>query len=756
MNSKINTDIASDKKRKFAAKSKFFTTTSLAFGALLMHQVAFAAPVQNMILSGNSNVSAQTVFANLELKKGDEITDASINASIASLHSTGLFKNVRITHKGSNVYIKVEENPIINSVNFVGNKNISSGILAHTVDMRSEQYFTQGKIDLAIKEIRQKYAKSRYSNVQVSYKIVELSNGRADLTFTVTEGASTTVQKVSFVGNSIFSDGALRDVVSTKESAIWHLFSKADSYSADKVNFDREMLRRHYLENGYADFSVVSAVADLDEESNRYFITFTVDEGEQYTFGEVDVDSAFSKLPPEKLLPLVRGRAGDTYNALQLNDTIEAITKQAARSGHSFAKVTPIIVRNAAEKTIDVVYTVEGGERVYIDRINIIGNVRTHDQVIRREISLAEGDAFNPQAMERARTRLMKTGFFTSIHITNEPGSAKDRIVVNVEVSENSTGALGGSVAYSTLNGIIGELTFEETNLLGTGQHVNAAVRWSGKKKSIDFGFTEPNFMGSDFAIGTSIFASLGTDKTGDTHLKAGTGMTVGLPVGEFTTIQTRYNFTYDNNRTTSAVDYISAFGVKATFDTRDKFIMPTEGFKFEADVEFAGLGGNVKYIRAIGKAEGHFEVVKNVVVSGFAETGYIQGWGGAALRKQDTFFKGGELVRGFAADGFGPRNALGGVANGGTTYAGATAEITVPLLKDAGIYGALFADVGTLYKSSVVGSGANGSTIRSSIGASIIWHSPLGPLRADYAYVLSKNGFDDVQPFKFGLAIRY
>ncbi|NRA87632.1 MAG: outer membrane protein assembly factor BamA, partial [Rhizobiales bacterium] len=728
-----------------AALVKILSTTSLVVGTLLMSQVALAANVQNLILSGNNNVSSETVFQNLELKKGQEITNESINASITSLHSTGLFKNVKVFSKGSTLYITVEENPIINSVRYVGNKNLSSGLLNSVTKLNARDYFTKGKINLAVSEIKKKYTSSRHPNVQVSYKVETLANGKADILFTITEGATTTVQKVSFVGNSIFSDGALRGVVSSKEASIWHILSGADSYNADKVTYDRELLRRHYLKHGYADFSVTSAVADLDEDSNKYFITFAVDEGEQYKFGEVDVDSAFANLPPEDLLGLVKGRGGDVYNAAQLNDTIEAIGKEASRRGYSFAKVTPIITRNAVEKTIDVVYAVEVGERVYVERINIIGNVRTHDEVIRREFTIAEGDALNVQAMERAKLRLQKTGFFTGIRISTAPGSSKDRVILNVEVTENATGEIGAQAAYSTLSGLVGSLSFKESNLLGTGQQLAASLSWAEKEKSANFSFTEPKFMGSDYAVGASIFASYGDDSDSKRHFKVGTGLNIGLPIGEFTTMRARYNFTFDNNRTDSTKDYISAAGVNVTYDTRNKVVMPTEGIKLEADLEFAGLGGNVKYIRAIGKAEGHYEVVEDIILSAYLQAGAIKSIAGTPLRQQDTFYKGGDLVRGFAADGIGPRKLIGGNidATGGTIYAGATAEIVIPVIKSVGIYAGLFADAGTLYKSSVAGSLANARQIRSSVGASEIWHSPIGPLRADYAYVLNKNSND-------------
>ncbi len=731
------------------------TCAAVIVGTMFMSQVAFAASVQNLLVSGNNSVNAETIFANLVLKKGQEITPSSINASIASLYATGLFKDVRITNKGGNLYITVEENPTINSIKYSGNKNISSGVLNSVVKLRPNDYFTKGQVELAVTEIKNKYTASRFSNVQVSHKIVPLSNGKADLVFTITEGATTTVQKVSFVGNNIFSDGALRDVVSSKEAAIWHIFSGADSYSADKVNFDRELLRRHYLENGYADFSVISAVADLDEDSNKYFITFTVDEGEQYNFGEVDVDSVFSDLPPEDLLHLVRGRQGDVYNAKKLNETIEEIKKQADRRGYSSAKVTPLITRNPIDKTIDVIYTVEVGQRVYVDRINIIGNVRTQDAVIRREINVSEGDIFNTAAMERAKSKLDRTGFFTGIRISTAPGSAPDRVVVNVEVSENATGEIGFLGSYSTLSGLVGSINFKESNLLGTGQQLAASLSWAKNEKAARFSFTEPKFMGTDFAVGANIFASLGNDVVNDRYVKAGTGLNVGLPIGEFTTLNTRYNFTYENNRTTNTTDYISAIGAKITYDTRDKVILPTEGVKLEGDIELAGVGGNVKYIRAIGKAEAHYEVVNDVVFSAYLQAGVINGWNNTALRQKDTFFKGEDLVRGFAS--LGPRStAAGNPANGGTIFAGATAEVVVPFIKSAGIYAGLFADAGTLYRSSVVGSLANAREFRSSVGASIIWHSPIGPLRADYAYVLTKNNLDEERPFKFGIAVRY
>ncbi|PCI88378.1 MAG: outer membrane protein assembly factor BamA [Hyphomicrobiales bacterium] len=747
---------------KISYKNIITLAISLTFGTFLMHQTAFAVDAQNLILSGNKSVTAETIFANLELKKGQEISDGSINASIASLYSTGLFKNVTITHKGDSVYITVEENPTIHAIKYNGNQNLSSGTLNSAISLRAGQYYTVNKVEEAVKNIKKKYTDSRYSNVQVSYKIVEV-DGQSDLLFTITEGASATIQKVSFVGNSIYSDGTLRGVVSSKEAAIWHMFSGADAYNADKVNFDRELLRRHYLENGYADFSVISAVADLDEDSNKYFITFTVDEGEQYTFGEIDVDSSFSSLPPEELLPLVRGRTGDVYNAVQLNDSVAEIRKQANRKGYDFAKVTTIITRNAINRTIDIVYTVEDGQRAYIDRINIVGNTRTHDQVIRRELEVAEGDVFNVIALEAAKARLMKSGYFSGVLFSTEAGSAADRVILIVEVSENATGSIGITGAYSTQNGLIGELSYAETNLMGTGQHLNASLTWSvgdgdDARREAYFGFTEPHFMGENLSVGANIFTSLNTEKDDSEHFKIGAGATVGLPVGEFTSLAARYNFTRDENTTNSNIDYISAIGVKALLDTTDKLILPTQGFKLEADVELAGLGGNVKYIRTIGKAEGHFEVIKDVVISGFVTAGAINAWdSNTSLRQQDTFFKGGDLVRGFASDGLGPRAGDStSSSNGGTIFAGATLEVRTPLVKDAGIYIAGFADAGTLYESSVAGSTSNESEIRTSIGASLIWDSPIGPLRADYAYVLSKNDVDDEEPFKFGLAFRY
>ncbi|MCJ8322483.1 MAG: outer membrane protein assembly factor BamA [Rhizobiales bacterium] len=750
----MNNNSISKKSHKTLRKA-ILATTSLAFGTLLLHQVAFAANVQNLILSGNISVSSETVFQNLDLKIGQEINQQNINASIASLHSTGLFKDITITYKGSNVYITVEENPTITAVRYIGNQSLDSGLLNSSHELRTGDYFTKGQVQAAVKEIKKKYTGSRFSNVEVSYKIVETGDHKADLIFSITEGAETIVQKVSFVGNSVFSDGELRGVVSSKEAAIWHMFSGADTYSTDKVNFDRELLRRHYLENGYADFSVISAVADYDEDSNKYFITFTLDEGEQYKFGEVDVDSSFSNLLPDELLSLVKGRTGDTYNAVQLNDTLIALRKQAARKGFSFAKVTPIISRNPYDKTIDVVYAIEDGQRVYIDRIQIVGNTRTHDQVIRREIELAEGDVFNAESLDAAKSRLFKTGYFTGINIITERGSADDKVIVIVEVNENSTGSIGATASYSTLAGLIGELTYAETNLLGSGQQISASLKWSGIEKAASFSFTEPRFMGGDYSVGTNLFGSHGVDKDTKTHLKAGVGLVVGLPIDENINVAARYNFTYDNNRTDATTDYISAVGVKAVFDTRNKNFMPTEGFKAEVDVEFAGLGGNVKYIKAVGTSEGHFEIVKDFVASAYVTAGAINGWGGATLRQQDTFFKGGDLVRGFAADGLGPR-AGGGDANGGTIFAGATLELTTPLSKEAGIYVGVFADAGTLYKSSVGGSLSDVNEIRSSVGASMIWDSPIGPLRADYAYVLNSNGVDVLEPFKFGLNFRY
>jgi outer membrane protein insertion porin family len=551
-------------------------------------------------------------------------------------------------------------------------------------------------------------------------------------------------------------------------------------------------LRQFYLKNGYADIRVVSATADLDPEGQGFFITFTIDEGPLYRFGVIDVESTLPAVNVDALGGTILTRTGRTYNAERVEKTVEAMTIEVAAQGYAFGRVRPRVDRDDYNQVINLTYVIEEGPRVYIERINIVGNYRTLDYVIRREFRLAEGDAFNRLLVEAARRRLRALGFFKSVEIDTTPGSEPDRVVLTVTVVEQPTGELSFGVGYSTAEGVIGDISITERNLLGRGQYVRLGFSGSMERQQVDFSFTEPRFLDRNLAAGFDAFhKTINFTREASFRMReTGGGIRLGFPIAESWQMGTRYKFVqqeiYDVARHASlavqeseGTTNVSSVGYTLAYDTRNVPQNPTQGIFFSFSQDLAGLGGDVNYIRSVADARGYYPLNNKITLAGRLQGGQIEGWGGDDVRLTDMFFKGGETIRGFERAGLGPRDLCetpGGnkVKNcrkdslGGKLYWAATAEVRfpMPLLPDnLGIQGAVFVDAGSLWDASDLAKQAirrEGSTLfdsnitRLSTGFSIIWQSPLGPLRADIAEALLKSEYDRTEIFRFGATTNF
>ena len=757
---------------------------------------AYAETIAQIRIEGNQRVEEETVLSYLQFSRGEEFDPEKIDESIKVLFQTGLFADVQMFQRGNTLVIKLEENPLINQVNFEGNKEIADDALAKEVEVRERMIFTKARVRSDTQRVLALYQKSGYYNVRVAPKLIRLPENRINLVFEVTEGSETTIKTISFDGNEAFSDGQLRDVIGTAEHSWWNFFQKNDTYDPDRLEYDKELLRRHYLRHGYADFNIISAEAQLSPEGDYFVIAFAVEEGPRYTIADVAVNIGNTNLDPEKLKEVIKTGVGDDYNATKVDKTVENLALEASRQGFVFAKVEPKVDRNVGQGSLNISYNIEEGRRAYVEQIIIEGNTRTLDEVIRRELLIYEGDAFNRTLIERARRRLTALDFFDKIEFQEEEGSAPDKINLVVVVQEKSTGKISFSVGYSSYEQVIGSVELSERNFMGRGQYLKLNTTLSFKRQQIDFSFTEPYFMGMPISAGIDVFATK-TDNSNTSSYEStnvGFALRTGFKLDEYSSLNFKYTLAY---RDVNGIDVTeaspaiiaqegstikSSVGATYTWDDLDNPNRPTLGFRGQLESEIAGLGGDTYYGRLEARGWYFFPLYEeSIVLKLEGNAGHIEAFNGKDVPLQDRFFKGADSFRGFASAGVGPRQ----VGNDGDTdaigaqsYAIATAELTFPvgLPEQWGIEGAAFTDFGTVFGTpeSSLQNGAGtcntgpvvvGDTdcdvfdtmaFRASVGAGLIWQSPFGPLRFEVAYPLMKAKYDETELFRFSIGTRF
>ncbi len=749
--------------------------------------VAQAAVVSSIRVEGNRRVERDTVLSYMQVQTGQNANADNIDASIKALFQTGLFADVRIFRRGNGLVVQVEENPLINRVAFEGNDELDNKKLGQETQLRERVIYTRARVQSDVQRIVALYRRSGYFSATVEPKIIRLSQNRVNLVFEINEGKETKIKSINFIGNDAFSDSRLRSVIKTAESAWWKFFSSTDNYDPDRLSYDKELLRRHYLQNGYADFRVVSATAELAPDGESFFINFTVEEGPEYTVGKVAINTGATNLDPNQLSEVLKLNEGQTYDASRVDKSVENITIEAGKSGFAFARVQPQIERDVENRTLSITYDIQEGPRVYVERINITGNTRTLDKVIRRELRLLEGDAYNRILIDRARRRLTALDFFEKIEFKEQPGSAPDKVIVEIAVVEKSTGTLNFSAGYSTDEKVIGSVSISERNLLGRGQYVRLNTSLSFKKQSVDFSFTEPYFLDRRISAGIDLFATR-VDNTSISSFSSqniGGALRTGLVLSDDMSVSLKVGYNYRDTSTdgsdTSAPtifaaatkDYTAIVGLGFIYDNLDNPIEPTKGFRYEFDALLALPGGDQKY----GKYEStayyfHPLFREDVVLRLKGTAGYIHGYSGKTPSPLDKFHKGGESLRGFKQAGIGPQQLApdGSMDSiGATAYAIGSVEVSFPvgLPENFGIRGAVFGDFGTAFgtKAKTVASCNGGATdctvfdskkLRAAVGGGIIWKSPFGPMRLDVAYALSKATRDQTELIRFGVGTRF
>ena len=770
------------------ALSASVVASGAGVSVLASASVAEAAVIRSVQVRGAERAGEEAVRSNLTIRPGVSFTNADIDESVKRLYSTGYFSDVRIGVSGSTLVVTVSENQLVNQVVFNGNRKIKDDKLAAAVQTQPLGPYSQELVDADIERLREAYAAIGRSDIEVTTQVVPVGQGRVNLAFVINEGDRTKIADINFVGNQAYGDGRLHSVILTKESGPLSFLTRKDIYNQDKLRADEDALRQFYYNHGYPDFRIISSEAVLDESTNKYNITFTVEEGPRYRFGEVIVESTVEGVSSQDLQGLVRTRAGDVYDAGDVQKSMEAISQRVASAGYPFARVTPRGDRNFGNQTIGVSYLVDQGERAYVERIEIRGNTRTRDYVIRREFDFSEGDAFNQTMISRAKRRLEALGYFTTVNISTTQGSAPDRVVVVVDVEDQPTGSFGIGAGYSAGgDGLILEASIEEKNFLGRGQFIRVAVGGGfDEARSYTLSFTEPYFLGYRLAAGFDLFKSQSSSEDYYDYDEQGVTLRVTAPITEDLATTFRYSYkelNYDGDGDWSGGtpntegdnlsapyedlvdqgDFVqSSISQTLTYNTLDSTTLAREGIYATITHEYAGLGGDSEFYKISGRAR-YFHLLSDeadIIGSVSVGAGHVVGTGDS-LNVFDQFMIGGRQVRGFENNGIGPRMPNGD-AIGGTTYFTASAEATFPMPgfpEDFGLRGAVFADAGTLYGNDVDNSaGVEGTDMswRASVGAGIQWASPFGSIRIDYAVPVVKEDFDEEQQFRFSMANQF
>lgn len=745
--------------------------------------------VQRIIVRGAERIEESTILSYLPIAPGDRVDSARIDDALKTLFKTDLFADVQIQLQGTDLIVRVSENPIINQVVFEGNHELKEEKLRDEVQVRPRGVFTRSRAQADVQRIVELYRRSGRVSATVTPQIVELPQKRVDLIFVINEGPKSGILNINVIGNKQFSDNDLRNVIVTKESKWYRFFANSDNYDPDRVDYDREQLRKFYRNRGFYDFHVLSAVAELDPSKNGFALTYTIDEGGRYKFGKLTVETDLKRLNAatlQKTLPL---REGQTYQDELIDKATDALTFAAGSAGFAFVDVRPRYTANPQTHTVDVNFQIVEGPRVYVERIDIVGNNRTIDPVIRRELLLSEGDAYNRVLVDRSKVKVKALGFFKDVDIEQLPGSAPDKTVLRVKVTEQPTGELSFSLGYSSVEQLIADIGVSERNFRGRGQQLTLKISAGYLEQGVTFGFTEPRFMGRNLAAGFNLYSSRYNFSQYASYQSASTGasLTLGFPLTDYSRLLLTYSLHSDNINvdsslclpgfeTVSAVlceergsTLTSQIGFSYRWDQRDDPVKPTRGFYADFNQTFAGLGGNIDFAKTEIDAAIYHSFSPSYILMVKGEVGDIEPWNKDYVRINDRFFRGGDTFRGFQLAGVGARDTVYGDALGGNFYAEGTVELTVPnyLPEQYGINTSIFTQVGTLGSldkaakidptTGLLDTNINDAlALRASAGISVFWKSPMGPLRFDLSDVIAKAAYDKTQNFYFSTATRF
>lgn len=752
---------------------KKISLATLMFSLALSCRVEAAEIYVSQIeVDGLHRVERETVLSYLNVEQGSSVSQEYLNSSMKRLFETGLFADVNIDARGNGVLaVKVVENPVINKRVFDGNDKVDDTLLESEVQLKSGSIYNIAKVQDDVQRILEVYKRSgRYATV-VEPKIIKRDQNRVDLVYEISEGPTAAISKVNFIGNHHYSDDDLQSEIMSKESRWYRLFSSSENYDPEKTNYDKELLRRFYLKRGYADFRVLSAVAELSPDKKSFVVIYVLDEGPRYKLEDVRIQSMIKDVDVAALSGQVQQEKGDWYNADLAERSVYALTEELGKKGFAFVDVTPELEKTSGNKMV-LTFNIAEGQRVFVDRINITGNTRTEDEVIRREFRIDEGDAFNAAKIRASRRNVENLNYFSKVDIQTEPNPNDDsKADINVNVEEKSTGAFNVGVGYSTVNGALFRAGIAENNFQGKGQKLSADVAVSQRTSEYDLSFTEPYFMGRRLSAGIDLFRTEEDYQDEGSYDSESTGgrLRLGWNYTDDFAQYLRYTLKEDkiSNVDRNASIYIkeeegrysnSSIGQTMVYDKRDSAINPKEGYYLSFGNDVAGLGGDEKYLKFDGKAYKYFTLADYYTFKLFINGGYITGYGDENVRLSNRYYLGGSTLRGFEFAGIGARDKFTKDALGGNWMIYSGAEMSFPIgLDEVGVRGRTFVDMGILGKPDDINEDyvEYSDTPRVAAGFGFQWQSPMGQIDVDLAFPIVKEDYDETEVFRLNFGSR-
>ncbi|OWU83763.1 outer membrane protein assembly complex, YaeT protein [Oceanicola sp. 22II-s10i] len=759
----------------------------MLFAAFTTTAEAQSYRFSSVSVSGNERIESGTILSYAAIPRGQTVSAADLNDAYQRIVRSGLFESVDMEPRGGTLVIRVVEFPTINRISFEGNRRIEDDVLARTIGSRSRYVYSANRAEADAQAIAQAYSQSGRSAARVTPRVIRIGNNRVDLVFEIFEGGIVELERVSFVGNQKFSDGRLRRVVGSKQAGLLRTLIQSDTYSEDRLNFDRQLLRDFYLSRGYVDFRINSVKAELSQERDGHFLTFNVTEGQQFRFGKITVSSQHSQAEVADFQRSVNIRSGTVYSPVRVENVIARMERLAIQKSIDFLRVEPQITRNDRDLTLDIEFVLTRGPRVFVERIDIEGNTTTLDQVVRRQFRTAEGDPFNPREVRESAERIRALGYFESADVQTREGSSPDQVVVNVNVEEQPTGSLSFGGTYSTNGGFGVAASFREDNFLGRGQTLEFAFSGATSNRAYTMSFSEPAFLGRNvgFDFGGGYYETDNQFANYDTkNVTLSTGLS--FPISEASRLKLKYDFRYTDmildGTTVGGIIaaeaargglFASSVGYEFTYDSRRTGLNPNTGLVLNFGQDVAGLGGDARYVKTGARAMAQTRVWnEEVTLRATVNGGVLHGVGGYSTRTTDRYLIGNTIMRGFEPDGLGPREidtaTNGGTVNdalGGKFYAVAQFEMEFPLglPEEYGISGGAFYDVGTVWGYDGAGNiGAGNQVVNNSpnfrhvIGLSLFWDTPIGPLRFNWSRALKKESYDNEQRFDLTVSTKF
>ncbi len=723
--------------------------------------------VSDIIVQGNRRLDTDLIITDSQIREiGTD--EKSLSLAVKNLYKTGYFENVQIFKDNSVVFINVKENPVIDLISIEGNKEIADDMILEELSIKSRNVYSVDVIKSDAEIIETLYRRQGFFSTYVEPKMIKVDDSRVNVIFEVNEGTEAKIKKVNFINNNVFSDSTLKDVISSSEYRWYEILGGNDKFDRDRINYDKDLLKKYYFDNGYVDFRIISVNSSLVDNRKDFIINFLLYEGIRYKVSDVSVRTNLRNLQKLDITDLIDISVGDWYSALKIDNSIKNISEKASQYGYAFVEVYPIIQKKG--NTLSLVFEIEEGKKIFIDRINVRGNLKTADKVIRRELELVDGDPFNSIKLRQSERNVNNTGLFDGVEIKLDESIDSNKANLDVEIKEKATGQFSVGGGFSSLDGAMGNVGIKESNLFGEGKELALTLGISTRRSEIDLSYTEPYFMDKDVAVGFDIFDVRRNNKiySGYKHnilgFKLRSGYEIYNKLMHFSSYTIKRDKIHDIDNTTSR--YIreqegkrdtSIIGQAIQYSSLNDRINPTEGLRVRFDLDYYGLTGDAEHLSTELRIANFWRVSDGLILANFLEGGFIVPINDVKIN--DRFFINGDRLRGFKNLGIGPRDSATSDALGGEIYYLNRNELTFPLglPDDLGVGGLVFADVGSLYNTSSSGSDIfDENKLRASVGVGISWLSPFGPVKFYLSKAILKENYDKKEIFRFSFGTTY